>query len=578
MKKAVIILFLLSLSLNCVSAAVYYISPTGSDSSGVGTSANPWATLTRAFTGMAGGDTLIIRNGTYIGTLNAISRNNHPPYGTSSAWTIVKAEYDGGAIFDGQRNLSMFNIDYSGTSTNMYIQFEGILWKDGTSGVGISYGNYSKFLRCGNSDGSQGNSASFGAGRSNYILFENCYAYGSGRYKFLIFNSRNCIIRNCVARSDRINASGEPMGGYAIYGAINTEVQNSILIDSNNSQGYLGSGEFIGSFGNPVSGAAEIFNTNVTFRNCIAVNSHLGGGSIDAGHSAEYKNCIWWDVSSPGNYLFNFRGVNGKVTSCTIGEVSNSVRGINSYDINNCTVLNTILYGFGGAGAAALSRSYTPIYREEYNSLYNNSLNYIGITGNASDKLTINPIWNAQTNPSGALKYITHLESSSSLSGQGEGGVDIGANVNTLIGTPGTLWGEPGYNTDTGVSMWPFPNEALIKSKMAQYFWSNSSTSINGTKGFAAPGNDLYGGPVTLTSYIWEYLGNPCPSDICNYTQTNQTQNQTNQTVYHESDLNQNSYIETSEIMSYISRFKLGNVTRTNVLIGVRNWLLGRYN
>ena len=30
-----------------------------------------------------------------------------------------------------------------------------------------------------------------------------------------------------------------------------------------------------------------------------------------------------------------------------------------------------------------------------------------------------------------------------------------------------------------------------------------------------APGNGLYGGPITLTSYIWEYLGNPCPVGVC---------------------------------------------------------------
>jgi len=41
--------------------------------------------------------------------------------------------------------------------------------------------------------------------------------------------------------------------------------------------------------------------------------------------------------------------------------------------------------------------------------------------------------------------------------------------------------------------------------------------SMNAKRGFAGDGNGLYGGSITLTSYIWEYLGNPCPSDICNY-------------------------------------------------------------
>jgi len=63
----------------------------------------------------------------------------------------------------------------------------------------------------------------------------------------------------------------------------------------------------------------------------------------------------------------------------------------------------------------------------------------------------------------------------------GEGGSDIGANVVTQIGVSGTLWGETGYNTDTGVSLWPFPNQDLIKSKMQAY----STGNVNGARGFA---------------------------------------------------------------------------------------------
>jgi len=50
------------------------------------------------------------------------------------------------------------------------------------------------------------------------------------------------------------------------------------------------------------------------------------------------------------------------------------------------------------------------------------------------------------------LKYIARIENSSNLSGIGSSGADIGANIKTLIGISGTLFGETGYNTDTGTS------------------------------------------------------------------------------------------------------------------------------
>jgi hypothetical protein len=68
---------------------------------------------------------------------------------------------------------------------------------------------------------------------------------------------------------------------------------------------------------------------------------------------------------------------------------------------------------------------------------------------------------------------------------------------------------------ETSEPLWPFPNEQWIKEDMCDPTLSRENTDP--TRGFCASGNGLYGGPITLTSYIWEYLGNPCPADICDY-------------------------------------------------------------
>jgi hypothetical protein len=119
------------------------------------------------------------------------------------------------------------------------------------------------------------------------------------------------------------------------------------------------------------------------------------------------------------------------------------------------------------------------------------------------------------TNPQ--IKYITQEEPGTPVYGTASDGGNIGATILYEIGTTGTLWGDPGYDTITTTSLWPFPNEAVIKTDMAA--WSvvdpNTGNTVQGARGFAASGNGLYGGPITLTSYIWEALGNSCPAGIC---------------------------------------------------------------
>jgi hypothetical protein len=60
--KALIISLLISLNL---SAADYYLSPTGNDGTGTGTLASPWFTLDKAWTVVAAGDAVYMRGGTY---------------------------------------------------------------------------------------------------------------------------------------------------------------------------------------------------------------------------------------------------------------------------------------------------------------------------------------------------------------------------------------------------------------------------------------------------------------------------------------------------------------------------------
>src|SRR4051812_35460195 len=82
------------------NGATFYLAPTGSDTIGDGTAAKPWATAFTAYSHMASGDTLVVKNGTYSG-LVLLGRWVLPPNGTPAAYTTVQGESYGGVIIEG---------------------------------------------------------------------------------------------------------------------------------------------------------------------------------------------------------------------------------------------------------------------------------------------------------------------------------------------------------------------------------------------------------------------------------------------------------------------------------------------
>jgi hypothetical protein len=104
-----------------LTAATYYVAPSGSDSNN-GSSASPFKTLQKAADAVSPGDTVIIRNGTYTGGSNAVVDIHRS--GTAGQWITFKGENLWGAIIDG-RNFTThhgLNIE-SGVG---YVRIEGL--------------------------------------------------------------------------------------------------------------------------------------------------------------------------------------------------------------------------------------------------------------------------------------------------------------------------------------------------------------------------------------------------------------------------------------------------------------------
>lgn len=106
--------------------ATYYIATTGNDTTGTGTSGNPWATLHYGAAQLSAGDTLIVKNGTYTGTPDAGITHPHMAQitksGTAENWITIKAETQWGAVLDGENNTVHFGIIFS--TGAQYIRIE----------------------------------------------------------------------------------------------------------------------------------------------------------------------------------------------------------------------------------------------------------------------------------------------------------------------------------------------------------------------------------------------------------------------------------------------------------------------
>ncbi len=512
------------------------------------------ANLHACFQKMSPNDTLIIRDGVYTGASNTISHNagEYPPNGSGNSgdpnngYTVIRAENDGKVTFDGEKKERLF---YLNRGEHAYLIFRGIKFinPSNTASTRDAVGLYQncnchhiKFIRVGAmvSD-PQGSASGFAIYKASYILLEESYVWGESRYGILLSISEHIIVRRCVVRLDRAYGSGWPISLFQSYDSKYVEWQNNIAIDSDSD--YYTNYSYIGSAFNTrkiyVHSSGTYYTEDNRFRGNIALNiHHYKGGSSESSTTVgpAYQIAVDGDSTLPNTYEHN------------VGwDVSAGIR--NTGDTNNAraTVKNMTLYvprqpadpngeGYGvrhtyltitdsiiiggekyGIGYGAES---------DYNVIYNTGDDFAySSTPGANDRTVdkgnaINPVYDSSGNPSGGLKYITRIESSSNLSTIGSGGGSVGATILYRYGESGTLWGETGYNTLTDESLWPFPYEEQIRSDFRTYNpGGTDSSKPDGKRGFCADGKGLYGGNITLTSYIWEYLGNPCPPEICDY-------------------------------------------------------------
>ncbi|MDA8156640.1 MAG: hypothetical protein M0Z52_09355 [Actinomycetota bacterium] len=443
------------------SAATYYISPSGSDSS-AGTNASPWGTFAHAMSVLQPGDTLYLEDGTY-------TPNNNPGQpavlyitvsGSSGNPITIKALNDGQAIVDGQQSVIACRAYQS------YIEIDGINFRN-SGGNGTNWGHgmdlsgsYITVRRCivngfGYNDPSassqENNCAGINIGGSNDLLEDNAVyipsstsqSYGTPRLGINTWASNTVIRRNFIYWQP----GGSPVGpgSIQVYGQSNDIVENNVIVGdpSNGGDGIL-------VWVNTYNGEAQ---NNKVLGN-VVMNTSIWGiwtatqeNGSDQVSGTDMENNV---LINTGDGFRNGGDNNQTLKNNTVVNAGNNP-GLSivsmqqsgypgGYTLNTNAQSNSFLNCSGG-GISAWG-SYIGSTSEGSNNFYGTSAN--SGTGDSST----NPGYNTSTYGNGAYLMIP-----SALAGS-----NIGASV---------LY-EYQNGTLTSTPLWPWPMESRIQSELGR--------------------------------------------------------------------------------------------------------------
>lgn len=469
-----------------IHAATYYLSPSGNDSN-PGTQSKPFATFSRAFSQMSGGDTLYIMDGTYHQQIKGM------PSGSPGNYTRIYAVNDHKVDIHGLGNLPSSVYDsLLLVSSKSYVEIRGLKVHNARGTVcriENSHNIIFRVMACWHAGGTYYNTKSLQVtGSNDNVLIEDSWAFGRARSPVEVRSgSGNVVLRRIVSRFDDGAYAGEPISGVKFYKASNSIVDNAITMD--HSVDYSVNTE--GHFGFRIISRTAPYSSNNRLFGTIAINiprpayaaelKYSSGG----GEDNYFKDCVAIDTSR-GMQFHGDKHWRSTVENCSL--INNSGYGtFNGNGVIDTSIKNTISLNSGSTGI------------KNYGDM---SVSYIGSHNNGGGDFSgVSCLTGCITGDPGLL-YPTRIEDNSPYKGAGENGADIGANI-VYRYENGVLTNKP---------LWPWPYENWIKEDMCD---PDILQEIGRT------GSDMpkwCATNKTLTEYIWEYLGNSCPDEICNYS------------------------------------------------------------
>jgi hypothetical protein len=516
---------------SAIDQVLYYISPTGNDNNNGLSASTPWLSFEHAFNsqngGMSGGDELVLLSGEYsiangTGILrdaddygNSLDNSASIPSGLSrQLMTTIRAAVDGGAIILGSDNLKPISIGRS-FRKDRFIKVSGIKFEGGGSMYNSEYvifknSGFHGSLSIGTNDHSNGNSNN---------LIEDVWVWAKNR-RLLASNykAHNNVWRRVVIRGEGCDNAGcesapkaDPSVGLTVYDSHDVSIQNVIIIDrlirndtpygdfataqhTEDPDYYLGRNEWLGNMSINSQDASMTFEADEvltsgdliwSIRNFVTVGS--GKTGVNIGNLPYNYN----EAGKPASIVEN--------VSVLLSNVAQNISGVRvSSGQTTVNVKNSIAIGASRTGFNVLGSSVenSVAFNPDNSEGEFDTNNCIGeCVALASDPLS-----------DGSILYPLQVEDNSNVS-MAIDEVAVGANITKRQGVDGAIFGDDNYNTLSEVQLWPWPNEARIKQEMC--------TDAGVIRGFCSTATQINSETtVTLTSYIWEFLGNQIPDSI----------------------------------------------------------------
>jgi len=484
------ILSIIAISAAKSQAAIHYVATTGADSGTCSSQDTACLTLNYAISNMSGGDVLEISGGTYSGLENALTKNSNIPKGAPNAYTTIKAanidETTSNVIIESSFN---FVVGAGEASREIeYVEFNGL--KVVSNEAKNISGQHVRVFNTGFEGGPAfGNEVSVSIGHNNHnrlshhILLEDIWVYGAGgRYNVLIYNSEDVIVRRAVIRHDGgwdyiQDGGGNPEAGITIYNAIRVQLQNVIVLDSLNdkSGGYGFTAFYNVSNGSNASNGQQHSDTRIT--GSMAINNATESGiawddSLAILNSSLDNSVIY---NSGSSIITN--GANKQVTITNVTAFGGEGDGIAVYGNNNVVSISRSIIGF----KEGLVNRYANAYD---NLCFGN--------GEGNGDCAISDL---DPRESGLL-YLPRIENDSFLKTAGADSVQIGAQIINRMGVDHCYYGDVGFDVERSEALWPWPNETKIAQDLCAH--RNEGLCL----------------ATSLTTYIWELLGNSAPSNL----------------------------------------------------------------
>jgi hypothetical protein len=497
------------------SGATIFVATTGNDTTGNGSAAMPYKTIQKGVSTMASGDTVVVKPGTYVGKQNFINSRTASgfvsiPSGTVARATTIRADVPFSVRIKNGVALNYYdNLVRLEQGTN-YVNVDGFILDHADPGGEFTVevnGNFNKLTRL--IVKRSGETDQFGGwfyvgGDDN--LLEDTAGVGSARYGYAMggpsATSQRNIVRRAVGRMD-YSVSTQPKATFNIYGnddgnhfVRDNYLQNAIAIDGR--KGSTTGEPTYGGFYFPKEPANSVIQ-----------------GSIALNVEAEYAGFFIRELRALDLRMVDSVAWGGYGTSYIAGVRANA-SDTGALNLDHLTVGNyrNAYYNGDSAPTRVLINS---VFINNTALTSSSDSGWTSVTNNAFFPTTQSIGTNNATATASTLKYIVRPESGSVLIGAGTGGSNIGADVTKQYGVSGTRYGETGYDQKTNVALWPWPYEDVIKSVFAESNPAPSTatpSSNTPARGFASVGNDAFGKPLTLTRYIWQYLGNRIPAEI----------------------------------------------------------------